>query len=108
MRHVEIDVPDLLVVRIYHYDLLRRLDEVERLEAVQMKPGNAGRHAERMRRKADLSGQNFSIVLLHAFHDPGLENGGAPQIGNKVVWLLAGSPGLLIADPRMGRVVAQR
>src|SRR6266403_4993264 len=105
MRHVEIDVPDLLVVRIYHYDLLRRLDEVERLEAVQMKPRNAGRHTERMRRKADLSGQNVRIVLLHALHDPGLENGGTAQIGNKVVWLLAGSGSFLIADPRMGGIV---
>src|SRR3984893_4170171 len=108
MRYVEIDVPDLLVVRIYHDDLLRRLDEVERLEAVQMKPGNAGRHAERMRRKADLSGQNFRIVLLHALHDPGLQDGGAAKIGNEVVWLLAGSPALLIVDPRMGGVVVQR
>jgi hypothetical protein len=52
MRHVEIDVPDLLVVGIYHDDFLRCLHEVKRLEAVKMKPRNAGRHAERMRREA--------------------------------------------------------
>src|SRR5438874_7717997 len=99
MRHVEIDASDLLVVRIYHYDFLRRLDEVERLEAIQMESGNTGRHAERMRRKGVLSSQNFRIVLLHSLHDPRLQNGGASEIGNKVGWLLPGSGSLLIADP---------
>src|SRR5215471_10802688 len=107
MGYVEIDMPDLLIIRIDHYDFLRRLDEVERLEAVQMKSGNARRHAERMRRKGKFSGQNLRVVLLHALHDPGLENAGAGEIGNKVVRLLPGSSRLLIADPRMGGIVME-
>src|SRR6266850_2350331 len=55
VRHVEIDAPDLLVVRIYHYNFFRGLDEVKRLETVEMKSGNTGRHAERMRRKGVLA-----------------------------------------------------
>src|SRR5215471_7613261 len=100
-------MPDLLVIRIDHYDFLRRLDEVERLEAVQMKSGNTGRHTERMRRKGEFSSQNLGVVLLHALHDPGLQNGGAGEIGDKVGWLFPSSSSLLIADPRMDGIVVQ-
>src|SRR5262249_39204547 len=92
---------------IYHQDFLRRLDEVERLKTVQVKPRNAGREAVRMRCEGELSSQNLRIVLCHALHDPGLENGGTLQIRNKVIWLLPGAGSLLIADPRVGRIRMQ-
>jgi hypothetical protein len=44
--------------------------------SIQVIAGNAGRPAGRVRRKGDLSSQDLRIVLLHALHHPGLENGG--------------------------------
>src|SRR5215469_6376907 len=60
-----------------------------------------------MRSKGILSSQNLRVILLHAFHDPRLQNGGAAEIGNKVVWLFAGSGSLLIADSGMGGIGMQ-
>src|SRR5205823_1336128 len=59
------------------------------------------------RRKGELSGQNFRVVLLHTLHDPRLQNGSAGKIGDEVGWLFPGSGSLLIADARMGGVVAE-
>src|SRR5262249_30776263 len=108
MRHVEINVPNLLVVRIYHDDFRRRLNEVERLEPIEMKAGNAGVRTAGVRCKSNLSCQHFRIVLLHALYDPRLENWNIAKIGNKIGRLLAGCRGLWIADARMGGITAHR
>src|SRR5690242_1506305 len=72
-----------------------------------MKSGNTGGHAERMRCKGELSSQHLRVVFLHSFHDPGLQNGGAGEVSNKVRWLLPSPDSLLIADPRMGGIIVQ-
>ncbi len=108
MRDVEIDVPDLLIVRIDHQDFLRRLHEIERLEAIEMESGDAGRHAERVRGEGELSGQDLGIVLLHALDDPRLENAGVGEIGDEIGRLLAGPDSLLVAHPRMRGIAAER
>src|SRR5262245_1911265 len=108
MRHVEIDAPNLLIVRIYHDDLLGGLDEVERLEAIEMKARNAGRPTGGVRRKRNLSRQYLRVVLLHALHHPGLQNGAVAEIGDEIGGLLAGCGRLLIADAWVGGIAAYR
>ena len=58
--------------------------------------------------KANLSGQDLGIVLLHALDDPRLENAGIGEIGDEIGRLLAGPDCLLVAHPRMRGIAAQR
>ena len=73
-----------------------------------MKAGNAGRPARGVPRKGDLSSEYLRVVLLHALHHPGLENGGIGEIGDEIGRLLAGRGGLLVADTRMGGIAPHR
>src|SRR5947207_11941076 len=105
MRHVEIDMPHLLVTRKHHDHDLGRLDEVHRLETVQVKGGNAGRRAARMRCKGDLSGEHFRVVLFHSPHDPRFQIWIA-EIGDEERGLPAARGRLGVGDAGMGGIIA--
>jgi hypothetical protein len=103
MGDVEIDVPYLLVARIDHHHFLGRLQHVKRLEPEQYESGNARRSAARARRKRDLSGEHFVIVLLHPLFHPRLQIRIA-EVADPIGRLGAG----VVANIRMSGIGAQR
>src|SRR5215813_5617792 len=107
MRHVEIDMSNLLVAREDDHHLLRRLDEIHRLKPVQVKRWNTSRTAARVWCEGDLARQHLVVILLHPLLNPGLQIWIA-EVGDQERWLLAGAGSLRVADAGVGGIIADR
>src|SRR5262245_11031752 len=105
MRHIEIDMPNLLVAGEDDHHLLRRLDEIHRLKTIQVKRRDTRRAAARVRREGDLPREHLIVVLLHPLLNPGLQIWIA-EVSDEECRLLAGTGSLGVADARVGWIIA--
>src|SRR5690349_24783951 len=100
MWHFHIDTPHLLIAFNDHPDLLRRLNEADRIgTALSHEHRHARRHAARSRRKGDFSRQHLVDVFFHALLYFGFQIG-IGQIRNPEARLISGT----VWDKRMGGI----
>src|SRR6266852_5062446 len=106
MRHVEIDVADLMVVGLRHHnDFLGALDDEDRLKsALEQEAGNAARPAALPRTETGLSGENLFVVLAQCLPHPGLKDG-IGKVGYGKCRLPSREAEFVVVDRRMSRII---
>src|SRR5439155_15845363 len=110
MRHVQENAPRLIAFLPDHGDFFRRLNEIDRLHAMEQKAGYADRPAARLPGESGASGEDALVALAQLLPRPGLQYRIA-EIGDgkrrlsaldSSAWRIVGKQ---VDDERMSRIV---
>src|SRR5258706_8736246 len=103
MRHVEIDMADLMVALPGHQNLSWALDDVNGLHAVEHEAWIPARPAALLRAKTGLAGEDIVVALAQSLTRPFLQDR-ICEIGDRKGRLFSRAPIIVVADRRMGGI----